>query len=245
MKILIIGIGSDIAYHTALKFANEGNELYCTSRSLDTSTQIVEDLKIRSNNNKIYPFQFIPTNISEQNSFFDNFIQKNGLPDLLLVAYGSLPDNDKIKHNFELIQQEININFLSVASIINYFAIKFSEINKGTIAVISSVAGDRARGSNYIYGTAKGALSLFLQGVRSDLSQTNVKVITIKPGFVSTKMTSHLAQNFLFATPESVAKLIVNGIKSGKDILYVPKFWYFIMLIIKLLPESIFKKMKF
>lgn len=245
MKILLLGIGSDIAYHVALSYAKGANELYCTSRSFDNSSKIVEDIKIRSNNKNIYAYQFIPTELSNQENFFDKFINENGLPDIILIAYGSLPDNEKIKYDFHSINEEFNINFISVSSIVNYFSQKFAERNSGTIAVISSVAGDRARGSNYVYGTAKGALSLFLQGIRSSLSSTNVKIITIKPGFVDTKMTSHLPKNFLFAKPENVAKEIINGINKGKDILYIPKFWFLIMFLIKLLPESIFKKLKF
>lgn len=245
MKILIIGIGSEIAYHTALAYAKGGNDLYCTSRSFDNSNKIVEDLKIRSNNKNIVPYEFVPTDLSSHKLFFDRLILENGLPDLILIAYGSLPDNEKIKRNFTLINEEFNTNFISGSSIVNYFSNKFEEKNSGTIAVISSVAGDRARGSNYIYGTAKGALSLFLQGVRSSLSGTKVKIITIKPGFVDTKMTSHLPKSFLFAKPEKVATDIINGIKKGKDVIYTPKFWFLIMFLIKLLPESIFKKLKF
>lgn len=245
MKILIIGIGSDIAYHTALSYARAGNEIFCTSRSFDSASKIVEDIKIRSRNNSVYAYEFKPTDLSNHVIFFDKLNKENDLPDLILVAYGSLPDNEKIKYDFKSINEEFNINFISVSSIVNYFSQKFTDRNSGTIAVISSVAGDRARGSNYIYGTAKGALSLFLQGLRSNLSSTNVKIITIKPGFVETKMTAHLPKNFLFAKPDRVAKEIINGINKGKDIIYVPKFWFIIMFLIKLLPESIFKKLKF
>ncbi len=244
MKVLIIGIGSEIAYYTALKFAENGNKLYCTSRNYDDAKIITDDLIIRTSNREIVPIGFVPTNIDQQTSFFQNFIDKYELPDIILIAYGTLVDNDKIKNDFKHIYNELNINFISAASIINFFANEFEKRNSGTIAAISSVAGDRARGSNFVYGTAKGALSLFLQGIRSLLSNTKVRIITIKPGFVATKMTSHITPNVLFAQPKFVGHQIYKAIMKGKDIAYIPKFWYLIMLILKLIPESIFKKLK-
>ena len=109
--------------------------------------------------------------------------------------------------------------------------------------MISSVAGDRGRASNYIYGTAKGAVSIFLQGLRNRLSSSNVNVLTIKPGFVDTPMTSHLPKNFLYAKPELVGEQIYDAISKQKDIVYIPKFWRLIMFMIKHIPEFIFKKL--
>ncbi|HRP02154.1 MAG TPA: SDR family NAD(P)-dependent oxidoreductase [Candidatus Kapabacteria bacterium] len=245
MKILIIGIGSEIAYFTALKFAKDKNQLYCTSRNFNTAEQTTNDLKVRSGNKNIVPLELIPTELDRHKDFFDKFIKSYGLPDILYVAYGSLINNDLIKKDFYEVKKQIDINFTSVISIVNYFAYKFVDRNSGTIAVIGSVAGDRARGSNYVYGTAKGALSLFLQGLRSDLSDTKVKVLTIKPGFVATKMTADLKKNFLFANPKLVGDKIYHNILSGKEVQYIPGFWYLIMCIVKLIPEKIFKKLKF
>ena len=114
----------------------------------------------------------------------------------------------------------------------------------GCIAVISSVAGDRGRQSNYIYGTAKGALTLFLQGLRNRLARSNVQVLTLKPGFVDTPMTAHLKKGLLFVSPETIAKGILRSIQKKKNEVYLPWFWYFIMKIIKTIPEFIFKRMK-
>ncbi|MBZ0308192.1 MAG: SDR family NAD(P)-dependent oxidoreductase, partial [Anaerolineae bacterium] len=145
--------------------------------------------------------------------------------------------------NAELTLREININFLSTVSILTPLANIFEQQKRGVIAVISSVAGDRGRGSNYIYGTAMGAKSIFLQGLRNRLAKSNVTVLTIKPGFVDTPMTAHLKKNPLYASPRTVGKAIYKAMKTERDILYVPFFWMFVMMIIRNIPERIFKKL--
>jgi short-subunit dehydrogenase len=116
-------------------------------------------------------------------------------------------------------------------------------MRQGTLAVISSVAGDRGRRSNYVYGASKGALSIFLDGVRSRLDRAGVQVLTIKPGFVATPMTSHLEQGPLFAQPAQVAKGIVKAVERRRDVVYLPAFWAVIMLVIRLVPRPLFKKL--
>ena len=113
----------------------------------------------------------------------------------------------------------------------------------GCLAVISSVAGERGRQSNYIYGAAKGGLNLFLQGLRNRLTQAGVTVITIKPGFVDTPMTTAFPKNALFASAETVGAGVYRAIMKKKDIAYVPSFWRWIMLIIRLIPERVFKRL--
>ena len=139
--------------------------------------------------------------------------------------------------------KEFDTNFISVVSLLTQLANHFSAKKSGTIAVISSVAGDRGRQSNYIYGAAKGALSVLLQGLRNRLYSDNVHVLTIKPGFVDTPMTSEIKKNFLFVKPEYVAAAIKSAVEKKKDVIYVPWFWRYIMLIIKLIPEFIFKRL--
>ena len=151
MKILIIGIGSDIAYFIAKQFAlNLDNELICTSRNIETANDISKDLIIRTNNTKIFPVEFQPVELESHLEFFDEMCDNFGLPDIVVIAYGTLPNQDVIKNNFSAINNEISINFISIVSITTYFSDKFEKLNKGKIAVLSSVAGDRARGSNYI-----------------------------------------------------------------------------------------------
>ena len=135
-------------------------------------------------------------------------------------------------------------NFTGAVSILNHCANYFETLQNGFIIGISSVAGDRGRQSNYLYGAAKGALSLYLQGLRNRLFVSGVRVITIKPGFVDTAMTFGLPGLFLVATPQFVGARIVSALGKSADIVYLPGFWRYLMLIIKHIPEAVFKRMK-
>ena len=128
-------------------------------------------------------------------------------------------------------------------SLLTILANRLEAQKQGTIAVISSVAGDRGRKSNYVYGTAKGAVSLFLQGLRGRLHPSGVRVVTIKPGFVDTPMTAGIKKNALFASPEAVARGVVSAIDRGRDVVYLPPFWRGVMLIVRAVPEPFFKRL--
>jgi len=141
-------------------------------------------------------------------------------------------------------RQAFEINTLSTLSLLTCLASYFEERGQGTIAVISSVAGDRGRQSNYVYGSAKGAVTIFLQGLRNRLHRSGVNVITVKPGFVDTPMTSALEKGVLWATPEQVADRIAAAIAKGIDVSYAPLFWRLVMALIRSIPERLFKRMK-
>ncbi len=241
-KVIIFGATSDIAKFVAIEFAKNGDELILTGRNIEKLISIKNDILSRYNT-RIELFETNIIDFDKHQSYFQQATSiLNGL-DVVLFAYGSLPEQESIKNSPEKIINEFNINATSVFSLSTLFAEYFENKKSGTIAVISSVAGDRGRASNYIYGTAKGAVSIFYQGLRNRLSKSNVNVVTIKPGFVDTKMTSHLKKNFLFANPASVGEKIYDAISAGKDVVYVPSFWSLIMWVIKHIPESIFKKL--
>ena len=162
--------------------------------------------------------------------------------DLALIAHGVLGDQDQAQADFAAAAAILRTNFLSAVSLITWLANYFEREHKGTLAVISSVAGDRGRKSNYVYGASKGALNIFLDGVRNRVDRAGVHVLTIRPGFVATPMTSHLPRGPLFATPAQVARGIVKAIANRKDVVYVPWFWRPIMFVIRSVPEFIFKK---
>jgi short-subunit dehydrogenase len=170
--------------------------------------------------------------------------QRLGSIDVVLVAHGSLPNQEQCQRDFREAERGIAINFTSPLSFVEATARILEGQGSGTIAVISSVAGDRGRQSNYLYGAAKGALSIALAGIRNRLSSKGVHVVTIKPGFVDTPMTAHLPKSALFASPKAVATGIVKAIEKRRDVVYLPWFWCFIMLIIKHIPECIFKRMR-
>ena len=163
--------------------------------------------------------------------------------DVALIAHGSLPDQKACEASVDLTLQEINTNALSVIALATLIAQGFEKQGRGTLAVISSVAGDRGRRSNYVYGAAKGMVSLFMQGLRNRLTRKGVQVLTIKPGFVDTPMTATFPKGALWAKPDAIARGIVRAVERGADEVYLPGFWRLIMLIIRHIPERVFKKL--
>jgi decaprenylphospho-beta-D-erythro-pentofuranosid-2-ulose 2-reductase len=176
-------------------------------------------------------------------AFFKSVVA--GMPNLsgVVLAFGFLGDQQAAR-NFSVGAKIIATNFTGAASILSQCANYFEPLQRGFIIGISSVAGDRGRQSNYVYGAAKGALSLYLQGLRNRLYASGVRVITIKPGFVDTAMTYGLPGLFLVASPQSIGERIVRTLDKSADVVYLPWFWRYIMLIIKYIPEPIFKRMK-
>ncbi len=163
--------------------------------------------------------------------------------DVALIAHGVLGDQAEAEKDFAAAEAILHTNFLSAVSLVTWLANYFEAEHRGTIAVISSVAGDRGRKSNYVYGASKGGLNIFLDGVRNRIDRAGVNVLTIKPGFVATPMTAHLPRGPLFAQPAQVAKHIVRAIDKRRDVAYVPPFWALIMLVVRSIPRRVFKKM--
>jgi len=163
--------------------------------------------------------------------------------DTVLIAHGTLSNQKACEQGVEETLAEINTNALSSISLLTHIANRFEAKQAGTIAVISSVAGDRGRASNYVYGSAKAMVTAFTSGLRQRLHKSNVAVVTIKPGFVDTPMTASFKKGLLWAKPNSVAAKIVKAIDKRKDEVYVPAFWWAVMRVIKALPSTTFKKL--
>ena len=150
------------------------------------------------------------------------------------------------ERSIDVLVEELQINFVSASAILTLFGADLERRRTGCLAAITSVAGDRGRRSNYVYGSAKGALSLFLQGLRSRLHPAGVRVITIKPGPVQTPMTDHLPNAARFADPEQVGRDIVDALeRRSPDVLYTPKIWRYVMAAVQQIPETIFKRLSF
>lgn len=241
-KILVIGATSAIAEATARRFASRGAELFLLARNPERLTSLGEDLKVRGASS-VHSEIFDANDFTLHPGVIANVIEQLGGLDLVIIAHGTLGDQKACEQDVALALSELNTNALSVISLLTPLANHFERQGHGSIAVISSVAGDRGRQSNYIYGTAKGALSIFLQGLRNRLYKSGVQVLTIKPGFVDTPMTAAFPKGPLWATPEKVASDIEKAIGKGKDELYTPGFWYLIMAIIRSIPEFIFKRL--
>jgi decaprenylphospho-beta-D-erythro-pentofuranosid-2-ulose 2-reductase len=241
-KIIVIGATSTIAEATCRLFAAEGDMLYLVGRNEVSLKEISEDLKLRGANAIKYQVQDLNT-ISKHNEIFDKANHFMGGIDLIFIAHGTLPDQTGCEKSVEKTINEFNTNAISVISLLTHASNIFEAYSKGMIVVISSVAGDRGRKSNYIYGSAKGSVSIFLEGLRGRLDKNGVRVITIKPGFVDTNMTKGLNKNFLWSSPDKVARGIKGAIDNKKDVVYLPGYWKYIMYIIKLIPGFIFKKL--
>lgn len=242
-NILIIGATSAIAKATLRIYAEQNNNLYLVARNEEQLKIIAEDAKIRGANQ----VEFMACDLAELNAhqaLIENVYTSYPKLDIVLIAHGTLPNQQACQENVETALQEININALSTISLLTLLANRFETEKSGNIAVISSVAGDRGRQSNYVYGSAKGMVSTFLQGLRNRLDDSNVQVLDIKPGFVDTPMTAEFKKGALWAQPEQVAQNIIKAINSGRNTLYTPWFWWGIMFIIRNIPEFIFKKLK-
>lgn len=241
-KILIIGATSAIAEACAKRFAAQGHNLYLLARNGSRLESLAQDLRVRGAT-AVHCTSFEANALDTHQALLTQVkTELNGL-DRVLIAHGTLSDQQACEQSVELTLQELQTNALSVISLLTLLANHFEQQRHGSIAVIGSVAGDRGRQSNYIYGTAKAALSIFLQGLRNRLHKSGVQVLTIKPGFVDTPMTAAFPKGPLWATPEKVALDIEKALEKKKDVLYTPGFWMLIMLIIKSIPEVLFKRL--
>ncbi len=241
-KVIVFGGASAIATEIEKLFAAEGAEL-CLLDTKMSRLQAVRDDILARYKTRIELIEFNALDFDNHNQALHQAVETLGGVDIVLVAYGTLPNQEKAQNDIKYAIEHFNINATSIISLSSVVADYFENKGSGTLAVISSVAGDRGRKSNYLYGSAKGAISIFLQGLRNRLSSKNVSVITIKPGIVDTPMTAHLPKNFLFAKVDVVARSIFEGINAQKDIIYVPGYWRLIMCVIKHIPETIFKRL--
>lgn len=241
-RIVIFGATSAMAMETAKIWASRGEDLCLVARSKEKLAALSQDLRTRGAGQALEIISDL-SNIKEHGALLSKIKSEFGEFDTVLVAYGTLGDQRKCELSFDETMKELNTNFLSVVSLITPIANDFEKKGHGSIAVITSVAGDRGRKSNYVYGTAKGALSRFLQGLRNRFGKTNISVIEIRPGFTDTPMTADVKKGPLFVPPTVIATGIVKAIDRGSNIVYLPWFWRFIMQIIQHIPELIFKKM--
>lgn len=240
--VLVLGATSAIARATAEAFAARGDALYLASRDEGELRRIASDLRLRYGV-EVHYGRFDAEMTDTHEAFFKSVIAAVSNLSGVVLAFGYLGDQLAAR-DFSVGGKVIAANFTGAASILSSCANYFEPLQRGFIIGIASVAGDRGRQSNYVYGASKGALSLYLQGLRNRLYPSGVRVITIKPGFVDTAMTYGLPGLFLVASPQNVGKQIVAALGKSADVVYLPWFWRYIMIIIKCIPEPIFKRMK-
>ena len=243
--LVVLGATSKIAQEVARLAAKEGRELLLVARSSERLDAVAGDLLARGAGR----VETLAADLAETSKHEALWAQiEQHMPDMgeVLLAYGTLGDQARAEESVEYMLHELNTNFSSAVSLLSYAAATLEHKKRGVLAVITSVAGDRARRSNYVYGTAKGALTLFAQGLRAKLFASGVRVLTIKPGPVDTPMTAGLKMGPLSASPKSVAEKIYREMEEGTaEVIYVPGYWRGIMAVVRAIPEGVGKKLKF
>jgi len=243
-KILIIGATSAIAESTARRFAARGDALFLVARNQVRLQAIADDLKVRGAPRAAIATLDV-TDFAAHSAVIEQAERELGGLDVALIAHGTLSDQNECQSSVDTLRREFDINAISTMSLLTELANRFAARKQGTLAVISSVAGDRGRQSNYVYGSAKAAVTAFASGLRQRLAKVNVDVLTIEPGFVDTPMTAAIPdKGALWAQPTRVAAGIVDAIDKRRSVVYLPWFWRYIMFVIRHIPEPIFKKLK-
>jgi len=238
--ILIVGAKSDIAKAIAREYAKNGYDLYLAARNVEELADFAQDIITRTQKEvKLVELDIL--DFESHQSFYDSLEEK---PLGIVSSVGYLGDQEKAQVDFSEAKRIIDTNYTGVVSLFNIVANDFEQRRSGFMVGISSVAGDRGRKSNYIYGAAKAALTAYLSGLRNRLHDAQVQVLTVKPGFVATKMTEGMdLPEKLTASPDEVAEAVFKAQQRGKDVLYTKWIWKWIMLIIKMIPEWKFKTM--
>lgn len=239
--VLILGGTSDIARATALAFARSDWTIRLAGRGLPELQREADDISTRTGRAvTVHAFDVLATD-----SFAAFADALPGLPDVVISVVGLLGDQRRAETDLEHASEIMRSNYEGPALILSLFAERFLARGHGAIVGISSVAGDRGRGSNYVYGSAKAGFSAFLSDLRNRLAGGGIHVMTVKPGFVRTRMTDRMKlPPVVTATPEEVGKAVLDGLNRRKDVIYVRSIWLIVMLIIGLIPERIFKCLK-
>jgi len=239
--VLILGASSEMAMAIAKKFGAENYNIQLAARNIEQIKPLQSDIAIRYNV-QCTAHTFDAAAMETHKAFYSQLPAK---PDVTVCVFGYLGENETAMNEWLETATIIQTNYTGAVSILNIVAADYIVSKKGTIVGISSVAGERGRQSNYMYGSAKAGFTAYLSGLRNRLFKEGVHVVTVLPGFVNTRMTEELnLPKILTANPQEVGTAVYNAVATRKNIIYVRWFWRWIMLIIKLIPETIFKKLK-
>ncbi|WP_372382294.1 SDR family oxidoreductase [Xanthomonas sp. NCPPB 1068] len=239
-RVLIIGATSAIAEATARRYAARGAAIHLLGRQAARLETIAADLTTRGARSSIGVLDV--NDNAHHGEVLDAAWAALGGVDVALIAHGTLPDQAACDASVELSLREFATNGTSTIALCAAIVTRLT--SGATLAVISSVAGDRGRASNYLYGSAKAAVTAYLSGLGQRLRPQGINVLTIKPGFVDTPMTAAFKKGALWAKPDQIAKGILSAVDSRRAVAYLPGFWWVIMLVIKNIPEFIFRRIK-
>ncbi|MGI9614285.1 MAG: SDR family oxidoreductase [Acidimicrobiales bacterium] len=240
--VLIVGATSAIAEAAARIYAERGSSLLLLARDEERLDDIAADLRVRGAA-QVSTQRFDADDTDEHEKLIDAAYNVTGRVDVALVAFGTLPDQERSERNVFEALDHIHTNAVATTSILLHLANRFEQQRSGTLAVITSVAGDRGRRSNYLYGASKKMVSVVLDGLRYRLREAGVTVIDVRPGFVDTPMTAEFDKGALWAKPEAVAKRIVAATDDGDEQVYTPAFWRPIMLVVRSLPKAVMQRL--
>lgn len=238
---LVLGASSSVGRAFARLAAQQGADIVLAGRDTDDLNRTAADVALRTGAS-VDVMLFDAADFDSHAAFAADCARRDSALDVFLL-FGTMHEQDDSDEDFDLVRQTVNVNYLGAVSILDRLAPILEEQGDGRVVVLSSVAGDRGRRKNYLYGSVKGALNLYLQGLRARLFEAGVSVTTIKAGFLDTDMTFGLPGLFLVASPEECAEACLRLSAKGRESAYFPKFWFLIMTIIKSIPEPIFKRM--
>lgn len=239
-RVLIVGATSAIAAEVARLYAGRGASLVLTGRNPARLAAVGDDLRVRGATVETEVLDMLDhdRHAAVVRQAFSARL------DVALLAHGDLPDQERCQVEPGEAARVLQLNLVATVELLTLLAREFEAQRSGTIAVISSVAGDRGRQSNYVYGAAKAGVSVFLQGLRQRLHPAGIRVVTLKPGFVDTPMTAHLPRNPLASSPRRAGRAIYRAIEARRDVAYIPWFWRPVMALIRAMPEALFKRLR-
>jgi decaprenylphospho-beta-D-erythro-pentofuranosid-2-ulose 2-reductase len=240
-RVLIVGATSAIATEVARRSAGRGATLMLTGRNPSRLAAVGDDLRVRGA--ALVETQVLDVLDRAAHPAVVKRAFEGGL-DVALIAHGDLPDQGRCEADPEEAARALELNFVSTVALLTLLAGEFEAQRSGTIAVITSVAGDRGRQSNYVYGAAKAGVGAFLQGLRQRLHRSGVRVVTLKPGFVDTPMTAHLPRNPLTSSARRAGGAIYRAVEAPREVAYIPWFWRPVMALIRAMPEPLFKRFR-
>jgi decaprenylphospho-beta-D-erythro-pentofuranosid-2-ulose 2-reductase len=241
IRVLIVGATSAIAAEVARLYAGRGASLVLTGRNPTRLAAVGDDLRVRGATK--VETEVLDLLDRDRHAAVVEHAFAGGL-DVALLAHGDLPDQQRCQTDPREAARALELNLVATVELLTLLGSEFESRRAGTIAVITSVAGDRGRQSNYVYGAAKAGVSVFLQGLRQRLRAAGVRVVTLKPGFVDTPMTAHLPRNPLASSPRRAARAIYRAIETRRDVAYIPWFWRPVMALIRAVPEFLFKRLR-
>jgi len=241
-RILVLGATSGIAEACIRLWANRGDALYLVARNADKLAVVAADARTRGASHIGTAVANLDDTAGHAEVLAHAINSLGGL-DVAFLALGVLGEQPEAEKNFAAADQILHTNFVAPVSLLTWLANYTAQRHAGTLAVLSSVAGERGRKSNYVYGSSKAGLTAFVDGLRNRIDRDGVRVMTIKPGPVKTAMTEGMKGSAKFADVEAVAASLVKAIDRGDDVVYVPGIWRVIMAVIRAVPERVFKKM--